>query len=332
MESFLKFFSYIDSEKTYTQISPLELEIAKISSISAGPDNGANGLMTQAFTDPMRHRSTEELVNNINNRRIALKIDKIPSQIQTAELPFSSLRATELFIGGHGNEGSFETGAGNTASDPAAEVYGNNFQAFTTLQKLKTRNTKLISIYSCYTGAGYDGASLLYTLAKLLNVTVRARTGLTTCHSRPVNNSLISFQIGSTWQIATPDMIRIPTPIEKPTSNLKSLLQPNLEEIGISIKTIKSIEIILFDKGNIINKSINDSEQIKYMFSLIFDSDFFYNDGIIMGKKTINLQLHFINGSKPTEINVYCNTIAQINGSDISFLVNEDIFAYLLSI
>nr|WP_315240213.1 hypothetical protein [uncultured Flavobacterium sp.] len=322
----------IDSQIEYTDFSGIKLQVEKISSISAGRDNGANDFMTRAFTKPMRHRSTEEFVNNINNMRVALKIDKVPGQIQTSNLPLSMLKSTELFIGGHGADGYFETGAGNVDIDDNAEVYEDNFGAFEVLKKLKTQRTRLISIYSCYTGAGFYGASLVFKLAKLWNTPVRARTGLTICHSRPVNNSLISFEKNSTWQLATPEMAYMPAPIERPlTAKLTSFLQPNLEEIGISIDEIQNINITIFHKGAIEKKMV-DKQNVASIFAAIFNSDFFINEGEVFGKITFSLVLHFKNQKNAIQIDIYCNSIAKIIDRNISFLVNENFHNYIISL
>jgi hypothetical protein len=79
---------------------------------------------------------------------------------------------------------------------------------------LKGRKFAILTIMSCTTGAGDDGAELLFRIANAIDKPVQARTGLTYC------NNGITFEPGSTWQVVQPGVK--PAPIQSPSHHFAS--------------------------------------------------------------------------------------------------------------
>lgn len=155
--------------------------LGKHNTVSNGADNGANNCMAGKFQNCMRHGTTEQMVNNL--------VGRLNSKIQNCN------------IGGHGYDGLLETGAGQSGYGGDKKMFvWNQYQWEPFLEKLKPYPFEILTIFSCYTGAGEDGADFLHNIAKVINKPVRARTGLTSCGSR----SGITFESGSQWQLATP--------------------------------------------------------------------------------------------------------------------------------
>jgi hypothetical protein len=246
--------TFFDLEDNQLLTDPFGLnKPIQIHSVSSGRDDGTNDLMALAFKDSMRHGSISKMVSNINNKRIKLRIDKPPGIVFNTILRISESYSTEIIFGGHGTDGLFEAGSGNQGFDPKAVVYEFNIDAFKTLERMKTRGTNIVSIYSCYTGAGIEGARLLFKLAKLWKVPVQARTGLTLIS----NKSRIHFEKGSRWQLARPEMNSIPDPISRPRLNTKSLLQSNFEDINIDFESIDHIQLTFYALERVVSKTIS---------------------------------------------------------------------------
>lgn len=164
--------------------------------VSSGADNGANDCDARFLWNSMRHSTTEQAINNILGRLTGPGIN--------------------CCFAGHGNKGLLETGAGqNGPFDYKTNVlYSWNYNYWgPMLERVAGKNMVMLDIISCNTGAGNDGADLLFEMAKRTKTPIRAQTGLTYCGS----DRGIFFEPGSVWQVATPD--QRPTPIEPPSQH-----------------------------------------------------------------------------------------------------------------
>lgn len=165
-----------------------------ISNAPAQCDNGALACMRQGWPDPAANGNTDQAVANIVACRAAHP------------------ERQRLVIDGHGTDGLIETGLGQGQCgwDQTKFIYLYNqvvWEPF--FQRLTGISYLFLTLLACDTGAEEDGANLLYKIATLTNKPVRARTGLVSC-----GNGVISFQPGSTWQIANPGVV--PPVIHKP--------------------------------------------------------------------------------------------------------------------
>lgn len=186
----------------------------KVSSVSSGADNGANNCMANRLGS-MRHDTTGKAVDNL--------LSKLQAAAQDARMVLGAPEDVyefgngQPFLGGHGDDGFLTTGAGQNDPQTYKNTMGtwNEFEWGPHFDRLRDRNYVILSILSCNTGAGQDGADLLFSIAQRTNHTVRARTGLTSCGSGG-----ITFEAGSSWQVATPT--HKPSPIPAP-SHFRSL-------------------------------------------------------------------------------------------------------------
>ena len=218
------------------QIPAHEISISGIgdhNSISTGPDDGANANLRAIFWKSMGHSTFAEAKNNFLSR---LFINEPDANIANAG---------NLNIGGHGNSGFLETGAGQHGQQ---DYRTNVLMAWSSyiwgpvLSELQAKNFPILYIYSCHSGAGESGADFLFELAKAIGRPVGGRTGF--LYS---NNQRLWFENGSVWQVATPDTR--PNPIEAPTPHFSELPVESFlsEEKGsaIGVPDIKTIVITI---------------------------------------------------------------------------------------
>jgi len=176
--------------------------VGEKNTVSSGPDNGFNNFLAARFWNCARHATTQQAID-FSLSFVAL------SSIHDGP---GSLSAGGLNLGGHGNEGYLETGQGQSGPyNPGTSIHNYNQGAWgPQLDKLKPSPITMLSIWSCHTGAGQDGADLLYAMAVRCGRAVRARTGFTY-----TNSTSVWFENNSTWQVATPS--HKPAPIAAPT-------------------------------------------------------------------------------------------------------------------
>lgn len=206
-------------------LNPAPTGIGAKNTISNGPDDGTLNLMTSHFAAPMRHGTTQQAIANGLNG---------PSN------------TGELNIGGHGNTGVFETGTGQNGPFDVNKWIATwtDYIWGPELDKIKPSTVTQISIWSCHTGEGQEGADLLFEMAQRCGRAVRAGTGF--LYS---NNQSTWWENGSVWQVATPT--NKPAPIPAPSTHplmLKGsiIFECNGEEYGIS----DVIEIRVGYRGN----------------------------------------------------------------------------------
>jgi len=104
------------------------------------------------------------------------------------------------------------------------------------LETLKPSSVTMVSIWSCHSGAGADGAELLFRMAERCGRAVRARTGFTYN-----NGKKMWFENGSVWQVATPG--NKPNPIAAPTPHFRNADTMKIGDMEISEDTVESISI-----------------------------------------------------------------------------------------
>jgi hypothetical protein len=265
--------------------------------VSAGPDNGGNNCMAGRFWRVMRHSTTEQAVNNW--------LSRLGVKFENEEIEKNN--AGNLNIFGHGNEGFLETGPGQTGTYD----YKTNFLATWNsdwwqpfLARIKPKTYPIMYIYSCHSGAGENGAELLYQIAVITGHPVAGRTGFTYCGSNG-----ISFEANSVWQVATPD--RKPTPIAAPTphftkatqiifSNGKSMEQINQDEI-VEIK-IEKFDIKETARTQQTGFSVEISKSI---VKELFGAEPFKIDGDLLAIKTHTLAIKTKSKNTPYLFDVY---------------------------
>ncbi len=175
---------------------PTPAGIGAKNTISSGPDDGTNNLLASHFWQPKRHATTKEATSN--------------------GLAFVSLAGTsstgELNVGGHGNDGILETGMGQSGpfDNDRIILNWNEYVWGPILDQIKASSVTQVSIWSCHTGAGQEGADLLFAMAKRCGRAVRAGTGFLYSNAKET-----WWENGSVWQVATPN--NKPNPISAPS-------------------------------------------------------------------------------------------------------------------
>ncbi|MCE0764773.1 hypothetical protein LWC35_17930 [Pseudonocardia kujensis] len=200
-------------------------------------DNGYLAGARGAYPGYMSHGKTAEAVDNLLSCLAPHIVGG--SSGSTPGLPI---------IVGHGNIGIFATGGGqNPFTDSNNHLLATFNQSAwqADIGRLSASPSAMLSLISCDTGAGEDGADLLFEMAKLINYPVRARTGLTYA-----GNGQITFQAGSTWQTATPQSR--PTAIQPPVTPLLGdrtliirLINDDGSEREVDLGAVDSVEIYL---------------------------------------------------------------------------------------
>lgn len=171
---------------------------------SSGPDNGFLNCTASKYAGCRRHGTTRAGVDNLLALAVALAVDE------------QAAGALSCVMIGHGNEGLFTTGVGQGSTyDKDKWVLTWNRSVWEPeIARLRGKPFAILTIMSCTTGAGDDGAELLFRIATAIDKPVQARTGLTYC------NGGITFEPGSTWQVAQPGVR--PSPIPAPSHHLVS--------------------------------------------------------------------------------------------------------------
>ncbi|MEI6790764.1 MAG: hypothetical protein WCK42_06255 [Myxococcaceae bacterium] len=163
------------------------------------PGNTFLGCTLSAYPGCMKHDSTLHAVDNLVSCLVA--------------------GSGETVLIGHGNDGIVITGDGQNPSNPDHFITTwNKGRWEASLRKIGAQKYPIFTILSCHTGAGEEGADLLFAIAQVIGKSVRARTGLTYC-----NNGEIIFEPGSTWQIASPEQRPKPIPDSRPQARVNDL-------------------------------------------------------------------------------------------------------------
>ncbi|WP_419858597.1 hypothetical protein [Candidatus Palauibacter irciniicola] len=182
--------------------------VGGVTTVSDGPDNGANNFVACAFWKAMRHSTTKEAIKNL--------LSKLPNTLASrndSDFEILEKGIGQLNICGHGNEGFITTGIGQDGvyNDQAIMTIWNEGSWGSELDKLNGKKFTILTFWSCNTGAGKGGADFLYAVAKRIGRPVRGNTGLLYSNAE----CKVWLEKGAQWQVATPTSR--PTPIAAPT-------------------------------------------------------------------------------------------------------------------
>jgi len=273
-----------------------EAGVGEKNTVSNGPDNNANNLMAARFWNCGRHGTTQQAVD------FGLALVAATSGQDGP----GALSAGAMNIGGHGNEGSLETGKGQTGpyNESTFIYFFNEHNWGPQLDRLKPTPITLLSIWSCHTGAGQDGADMLYKMAVRCGRAVRARTGFTF-----VNDSNIWFENNSVWQVATPS--NKPAPIEAPTQHFTPATI--VFEVGGTHTAADSLASLTIEPTNLANvrgapKSVSSAAAAQFVKELFVPSAMDM-DVAIMAFITAQITLKF-NGGATLAFDVYNDRLA----------------------
>lgn len=254
---------------------PAPAGIGAKNTISSGPDDGTNNLLASHFSQPKRHATTQEATSN------GLSIISLAGASSTGELN----------VGGHGNDGLLETGMGQSGPFDNGRIIlnWNEYAWGPELDRIKASSVTQVSIWSCHTGAGQDGADLLFAMAKRCGRAVRAGTGF--LYS---NSDKTWWENGSVWQVATPT--NKPNPISAPSPHL-NLTDPLRFEVNgqeFEAADIDSIEVLLISLGAsaFAAKSLSDQAAQSAVASLFLPPALDL-PAQVSAMKTASITLHF---------------------------------------
>ncbi|MCB1467412.1 MAG: hypothetical protein KDK08_09790 [Rhizobiaceae bacterium] len=260
-----------------------EAGVGEKNTVSSGPDNGANNNIAARFWNCNRHGSTQQAFD------FAVRFAQAGKQQEDVV----SLSAGGMNIGGHGNEGLLTTGQGqNGPFDPAKIMYiYNEYNWGPQLDRVKPTAITMISIWSCHTGAGADGAEFLYRMALRCGRAVRAGTGF--LYS---NSSSMWWENGSVWQVATPN--NKPAPIAPPSAHFVGDEMAMFEVDGgeMSVSDLVSIEIerFVFDRSAGASKSASGEGAVeiagKLFSSIPLDMKGVANSGLVTAVITLTFK------------------------------------------
>ncbi|UJW81185.1 hypothetical protein [Hydrogenophaga sp. SL48] len=257
--------------------APVLAGIGAKNTISSGPDDGANNGLAACFWQPLRHGSTSQAVSN-----------SLSALIEVA----GAASTGELNIGGHGNEGILETGMGQSGPFDVNTIIQswNEYAWGPELDKINPSRITLVSIWSCHTGAGQDGADLLYAMARRCGRAVRAGTGFLYN-----NGQKLWWENGTVWQVATPT--HKPDPISAPTPHLLMMGTPLEFEVGGKDYTVADIEEIAItltlQKNAVATTTVIDGIAAKSAASSLFLPPALEMDAMVSGFITGKIHLLF---------------------------------------
>jgi hypothetical protein len=251
-------------------------------SISDGADDGSIDKLATEFWAPLRHTSIQQYRKNMDAERRDVFPAPAPGSPETRNQN----------IAGHGSPGFVETGAGqNVSSSDYIAFWNENYWGWHLALAGKDRDGGL-TIWSCLTGASWNGADLLFRIAKQTNRSVRARTGLLLLVTQG-NRRWVEFQKGSTWQTATPDMTEPPDPIAPPAlpAGLK-MMQPDAPFSGFVGGEIQRFVEGKWDRTTLSGPALDS------LLQLLFENSATQRAGTFPAIVTAKLSLHRADGSR----------------------------------
>lgn len=202
--------------------------------VSAGSDNGFNSCVPGHYAGSARHSTTTGAIDNLINMVVA-SLDS--RAVEASKGP--------PHIAGHGDSGFMTTGCGQNGPQNYDNTIGtwNEGSWGPQFDRLQAKNYAILTLLTCTTGAGQEGADLLYAMAKRTGKAVRARTGLTYCGSGGV-----TYENGSTWQVATPGSK--PSPIPPPSQHFA----PSHVVQFMTDNTLRAIDVDAITKVSVIRR------------------------------------------------------------------------------
>lgn len=270
--------------------------------VSSGSDNGYNNCAASKYPGSLRHGSTQQAIDNLVG---SLGLIGAVAATGGKRLPW---------ISGHGDAGFMTTGAGQDGTQTSDNTIGtwNEDNWGPQFDRLRDRNYAILTLLTCDTGAGEDGADLLFAMARRTGKPVRARTGLTTC-----GGDGITFQGGSTWQVANPN--QRPNPIPQPTLLLNLSVNVMMLQVDgvfeeVPFEAISKVNITRpyrFLRQSLSESSVDlDGKDAQSLLRLIDFSDPFNPGGMPAAMVTARISI-FLNGKEdsPRRFNVYNNRL-----------------------
>jgi hypothetical protein len=245
--------------------------IGERNTISNGPDDNTLNLDAARFANPARHGSTQQAIDN------AL-----------------ALSGGALNVCGHGNTGLLETGMGQTGPFDANKLiylYNESWWG-PQLDRIAASPIPLISIWSCHTGEGQDGADLLYAMALHAKRAVRAGTGFLY-----VNQQNLWWENGSQWQAATPDHKPNPIPAPSPHSFAFNALF-EVEEREHGVEDVRAIEVRSFTTSSKNAPVRLDGAEAQIVIGRLFGFQAIEMSASVSGLVTSQISIEFASGGK----------------------------------
>jgi hypothetical protein len=217
-------------------------EIKGRMTIDRSPDTvlgqtGYLNLVRTFFSGMKTHTDTATLVNNL--------------------LADANIANTNGFVAivGHGSSGIIGAGIGRSLQvGPCLNrciSLNNKAQWIQLFEKLKDKGIKSLYLFSCFTGAGNDGAELLYDLANSINATVAAPTGRILIFQQ---GRFFKLENNAQWQVAQP------APAPKPaTINMPPIIIPPFTRMNLFDDVQQNVEIFL---GQVTGIGIGKPDQL----------------------------------------------------------------------
>lgn len=285
-------------EHSYSEV--IICGIGDRNTVSNGSDNGANNCMASRFWKCKRHGSTAHCVDNLL-------------------IPVAKRSVGAANVGGHGNEGLLETGTGQNGNFDTNKIIltWNESVWGRQMDRIAPTQITMMSIYSCHTGAGEDGADLLFAIARHIGRAVRGRTGFTYCGSKG-----ITFEKGSLWQVATPT--HRPDPIQPPSPHMyksdQIVFQVGKRELGLSQVTELTIDRVSLSRvvGSPVSLAGRDA---KNAVAALFYGQPLEVDAAISGMITAALKVTFRTGDT-LELQVYNDRLAVDTKSKTGYYIS----------
>lgn len=307
----LPYFPHFQAESGATTAG-----IGNYITVSAGADNGANNCMASKMWQAARHSTTKQAVDNL--------LAKIPARIAVAG-------QGNCWIGGHGNEGLLETGCGQGSGDYKTQYVMTWNEAYwgPEFDRLKNKNFIMTYIFSCHTGAGDQGADVLWQLAKRTGRPAAGRTGFTYC-----GNS-ITFEGGSVWQVATPDAR--PTPIKAPTEHLTIMSRATtilIPQGGVlrplEPADIRSVSIRRRGMDGRMGPSSNVSRSDQ-RYEILLSTLFVYGPARLPGDPTamMTATVTIVTRGGTVTAEIYNDRLVRFEGTDIAYYAASDVAGML---
>jgi len=204
---------------------------------------------------------------------------------------------------GHGSPGSISAGSGTafTTADQSIELYNVSSIGFD-----KLGNSSALWIYACQTGADFEGASLLFEIAKQTQCPVYAPNGLIFLN----DNGEFSLQENAGWQVAVPGKGLPPTmpkalpptePPSLPSGGIESLSGrpwPRVSQLTYDLKERRAVERLATERS----KSISSRGDAQWVVTKLGLAMPYRIKGVPGSQHTGNLLFEFEDGSRePTK-------------------------------
>lgn len=279
--------------------------------ISSGPDDGSINKLAGLFWKPLRHKTIQEVRQNLSLPRRDVFPQPQPGQTETRDQN----------IAGHGNTGYMEVGAGQGGG--GSEYVGRRNQDHWgwPLALGGQDWDGLLTFWSCSTGGGRGGAQLLFQVAKATSRTVRARTGLLLVVTQG-NRRWVEYEQNSTWQQADPGMAEPPPPIDPPSLAPEKLMPSALASF-ISPDDVSTIELDRWDEDGWSSTSVAGAAS-GALIAALFHSLPFPREGYVPGIETVRAKFIMIDGGVH-EVVVLADRLTDFPEAGLRFMASPEL-------